>query len=104
MRTYGPWRDRGIFQRANSRSYSGAVNPHPYRRAISKEIKMELQRIREFAARSYRLLRHRRVLVLPAALLLAATGACAQSDPWDNAVQVLQTAFTGPIARGLALV
>ncbi len=31
------------------------------------------------------------------------SGLC-QSDPWENAVQVLQTAFTGPIARGLALV
>jgi type IV secretion system protein TrbC len=28
----------------------------------------------------------------------------AQKDPWDQAVQVLQTAFTGPIATGLALV
>jgi type IV secretory pathway VirB2 component (pilin) len=28
----------------------------------------------------------------------------AQSDPWDQAVQVLQTAFTGPIAKGLSLV
>ena len=65
---------------------------------------MEPYRIRETAARSYRLLRHRRVLVLPASLLLAAAGAYAQSDPWDNAVQVLQTAFTGPISRGLALV
>ncbi len=26
------------------------------------------------------------------------------SDPWDNAVQVLQTAFTSTIARGLSLV
>lgn len=26
------------------------------------------------------------------------------SSPWENAVQVLQTAFTGPIATGLALV
>jgi len=26
------------------------------------------------------------------------------TDPWDQAVQVLQTAFTGPIATGLALV
>lgn len=25
-------------------------------------------------------------------------------DPWDNAVQVLQTAFTSTIARGLSLV
>ena len=28
----------------------------------------------------------------------------AQKDPWDTAVGVLQTAFTGPIATGLALV
>jgi type IV secretion system protein TrbC len=28
----------------------------------------------------------------------------AQSDPWDQAVQLLQTAFTGPIAKGLSLV
>src|SRR5579863_5950139 len=26
------------------------------------------------------------------------------NSPWENAVQVLQTAFTGPIATGLALV
>jgi type IV secretion system protein TrbC len=25
-------------------------------------------------------------------------------SPWENAVQVLMTAFTGPIARGLSLV
>lgn len=36
--------------------------------------------------------------------LLAAVPLHAQSDPWDNAVQTLQTAFTGTIARGLALV
>ena len=28
----------------------------------------------------------------------------AVTDPWTQAVQVLQTAFTGPIATGLALV
>ena len=28
----------------------------------------------------------------------------AQGDPWDQAVQTLQTAFTGTIATGLALV
>ena len=26
------------------------------------------------------------------------------NSPWENAVQVLQTSFTGPIATGLALV
>jgi type IV secretion system protein TrbC len=28
----------------------------------------------------------------------------AGGSPWENAVQQLQTAFTGPIARGLSLV
>jgi len=28
----------------------------------------------------------------------------AGASPWENAVNVLQTAFTGPIAKGLALV
>ncbi len=40
-------------------------------------------------------------------VLAAATPAFAQStgsDPWDNAVTVLQTAFTSTIARGLSLV
>lgn len=35
--------------------------------------------------------------------LLAAMPVRADS-PWENAVQVLQQAFTGPIARGLSLV
>jgi type IV secretory pathway VirB2 component (pilin) len=37
-------------------------------------------------------------------LLLIATPLRAQQDPWDQAVQVLQTAFTGTIAKGLSLV
>jgi type IV secretory pathway VirB2 component (pilin) len=28
----------------------------------------------------------------------------AGNSPWENAVNVLQTAFTGPIAKGLALI
>ena len=36
--------------------------------------------------------------------LLAAAPLHAQSDPWEQAVQVLQTSFTGPIAKGLSLV
>jgi type IV secretion system protein TrbC len=36
--------------------------------------------------------------------LLVATPLRAQQDPWDEAVQVLQTAFTGTIAKGLSLV
>jgi type IV secretory pathway VirB2 component (pilin) len=45
-------------------------------------------------------------LTLAASLALA-DNVFAQSvgnSPWENAVQVLQTAFTGPIATGLALV
>ena len=36
--------------------------------------------------------------------LLVATPLRAQQDPWEQAVQVLQTAFTGSIAKGLSLV
>jgi type IV secretory pathway VirB2 component (pilin) len=39
--------------------------------------------------------------------LLLAGNAAAQvggNSPWENAVNVLQTAFTGPIAKGLALI
>lgn len=40
-----------------------------------------------------------------AALLLAPATMHAQSgSPWENAVAVLTTSFTGPIARGLSLV
>jgi type IV secretion system protein TrbC len=47
----------------------------------------------------------RRPSLLPAALglLLTAMPVYAAS-PWENAVTVLQTAFTGTIARGLSLV
>jgi type IV secretion system protein TrbC len=41
------------------------------------------------------------------ATLLLAGNTFAQTggaSPWENAVNVLQTAFTGPIAKGLALV
>src|SRR3984885_7971324 len=43
----------------------------------------------------------------PPLLFLAALPVYAQStgsDPWDNAVNVLKTAFTGTIAQGLSLV
>lgn len=38
------------------------------------------------------------------AVLLAAAPLFAQASPWENAVDVLRTSFTGPIARGLSLV
>jgi type IV secretory pathway VirB2 component (pilin) len=42
----------------------------------------------------------------PSLLFLAALPVYAQSgsDPWENAVNVLKTAFTGTIATGLSLV
>jgi type IV secretion system protein TrbC len=42
----------------------------------------------------------------PSLIFLAALPVYAQtgSDPWDNAVGVLKTAFTGTIAQGLSLV
>jgi type IV secretion system protein TrbC len=42
------------------------------------------------------------LLVFPLALAVPANAQAA--SPWENAVNVLQTAFTGPIARGLSLV
>src|SRR6266498_2289265 len=48
--------------------------------------------------------RWRRVLMLViAAIVLLPASSYAQS-PWENAVTVLMTSFTGPIARGLSLV
>jgi type IV secretory pathway VirB2 component (pilin) len=48
----------------------------------------------------------RRWGVTPSLFLLTALPVYAQSgsDPWDNAVNVLKTAFTGTIATGLSLV
>jgi type IV secretory pathway VirB2 component (pilin) len=55
-----------------------------------------------------RLRLHGRKLALPPLLFLASLPVYAQSgggtDPWENAVNVLKTAFTGTIATGLSLV
>jgi len=50
---------------------------------------------------------HWRRWLAPSLLFLSALPVYAQStgsDPWDNAVNVLKTAFTGTIATGLSLV
>lgn len=65
-------------------------NPLPIKRP-------NLRRVRE----------HTRRLAIPSLTLLTALPVYAQTtgnDPWDNAVNVLRTAFTGPIATGLSLV
>jgi type IV secretory pathway VirB2 component (pilin) len=49
----------------------------------------------------------RKFTIGASAALALASNAFAQTggaSPWENAVNVLQTAFTGPIAKGLALV
>ena len=47
----------------------------------------------------------RRALVLAlAAIVSVPASSYAQASPWENAVNVLMTSFTGPIARGLSLV
>jgi type IV secretory pathway VirB2 component (pilin) len=65
---------------------------------------MNVNRFSKWRSQAARAIPHFARVGLPAALLLVSVPAFAQSDPWDNAVQVLQTAFTGTIARGLALV
>ena len=56
--------------------------------------------------RIHRALKRPLTLLAPALLALTALPVYAQSssDPWDNAVNVLKTAFTGTIATGLSLV
>jgi type IV secretion system protein TrbC len=47
----------------------------------------------------------RRALVLAIAVIgFLPASSYAQASPWENAVNVLMTSFTGPIARGLSLV
>ena len=41
---------------------------------------------------------------LPFLLLIALPVSAQAASPWENAVDVLKNAFTGPIARGLSLV
>jgi type IV secretory pathway VirB2 component (pilin) len=48
--------------------------------------------------------KHLSSVLIPAAGLLLAVPAYASSDPWENAVTTLKTAFTGTIATCLSLV
>jgi type IV secretion system protein TrbC len=41
---------------------------------------------------------------LSALMIFLATAPLRAQSPWEQAVQVLQTSFTGPIAKGLSLV
>jgi type IV secretory pathway VirB2 component (pilin) len=46
----------------------------------------------------------RALVLVVAAIVFVPTSSYAQISPWENAVAVLTTSFTGPIARGLSLV
>src|ERR1700688_2542783 len=46
----------------------------------------------------------RQIAAIALGLLLAAPAFAQENSPWENAVNVLQTAFTSTIARGLSLV
>lgn len=67
---------------------------------------LRLGRGRQLAARLARSSIARRLLIVTVLLLVAAPlyAQGAGGSPWENAVQVLQTAFTSTIARGLSLV
>jgi type IV secretory pathway VirB2 component (pilin) len=62
-----------------------------------------MERITILSGQKGRRWRLARFLAVSAALALSVP-AYAQGSPWENAVNVLMAAFTGPIARGLALV
>ena len=61
--------------------------------------------MRKLCKRLYKNYCNARLLVLSLAVLVLAAPALAQANsPWENAVNVLQQAFTSTIARGLSLV
>ena len=44
------------------------------------------------------------ILVFTLLSILGAPALFAQASPWENAITLLQTSFTGPLARGLSLI
>jgi type IV secretory pathway VirB2 component (pilin) len=70
------------------------------------EAEEPMKKLRPMRWQSFRPVFRNTTIGVSAALLLAgnAFAQAAGNSPWENAVNVLQTAFTGPIAKGLALV
>jgi len=73
----------------------------PDTRSASVHSYPNLFRRKRAVGRIFPLLTRAGILLLA---LLTALPLRAQTDPWEQAVQVLQTAFTGTIAKGLSLV
>jgi hypothetical protein len=80
--------------------------PKYIKRGGHHRMKSPTEFFRVKAAREWRTPIHFGVLSVAACVALADNvfAQTAGNSPWENAVQVLQTAFTGPIATGLALV
>jgi type IV secretion system protein TrbC len=79
-----------------------------FRRELSKVIADAQRRYHKMRPLWSKALRFRKVLrqlaVAALSLLLAAPAFAQGASPWENAVSVLQQAFTSTIARGLSLV
>ncbi len=65
-----------------------------------------MQKLTTTYRKSFRAFVRTTTTVIVGTLVWAGTASAqtAGNSPWENAVNVLQTAFTGPIAKGLALV
>jgi type IV secretion system protein TrbC len=63
-----------------------------------------MTRIRLFSRKQVEPRLLKSVIVFLFTLLMAGVARAQGNSPWEQAVNVLQTAFTGPIAKGLALV
>jgi type IV secretion system protein TrbC len=83
--------------------FRSVVPPHvpaPSGKETTNPMMSRLRRFFDTQFRSHGCLSLAGSLVLADRLLFFQNG----SSPWENAVQVLETAFTGPIATGLSLV
>jgi type IV secretory pathway VirB2 component (pilin) len=87
------------YAKAESTAVDGVNLP-----GISKHVRVR-SFMRKLCNRLYKDYCNARLLVLSVAVLALAAPALAQANsPWENAVNVLQQAFTSTIARGLSLV
>lgn len=91
---------------ANSRSRNRAVRSFQGSKRGNSLSETGDSNMKRFLHNYLRPLRRRAPLLIAGVAFLLATPARAQqsTSPWENAVNVLQTAFTSTIARGLSLV